>query len=87
MSPPKLKSKAMASMPVMDEPDRLPRITLEESDLPEIKDWKVGGKYQLLITVEQMSHGKKEYGDKKGDLESSFKVTKVEAYKTKEPVK
>lgn len=39
----------------------LPSFTLTSDDLPEIKDWKVGGNYYLKIKVEQVSLGKGEH--------------------------
>lgn len=30
-----------------------PMLHLSEDDLPEIKDWKVGGKYTIVLEVEQ----------------------------------
>lgn len=59
----------------------LPRITFTAKDLPEIKSWKVGGKYHLELEVEQVSMSKNEYGfeEEKDELKSTFKVMKVKA--------
>lgn len=37
---------------------RKPEFGVSEKDLPAIKGWKVGGKYQILLTVEQVSASK-----------------------------
>lgn len=57
-------------------------IRLDEDDLPELKKWKVGGKYTLTLEVEQtsMSMGD-EYneldGKNKNKHRASFKVLNV----------
>ena len=33
----------------------LPTFSLNEDDLPEIKDWKVGGEYEIFLRVKQTS--------------------------------
>lgn len=45
-------------------------IRFDEEDLPEVKGWKVGGKYKLTLEVEQMSMSK---GDEYGEMEHSKK--------------
>lgn len=35
-----------------------PSMTVDEDDLPEIKDWAVGKKYHVKATVEMRSHSK-----------------------------
>ena len=68
----------------------LPTIYLNSDQLPEIKDWKVGGKYSLCLEVEQSSMRQgSEYdmemigGEKvsKDLITATFKVTKVEVDK------
>lgn len=58
-----------------------PTISLNEKELPEIKKWKVGGKYRIMLDVEQVSAEK---GDSWGESDSKrlnarFKVLKAEA--------
>lgn len=71
------------SMP-MSEGRVLPTIYLREKDLPEIRGWKVGGEYYLIIKVEQVSIGTNlnlETGsapDKK-QLNAEFKIKSVKA--------
>jgi len=43
------------------EPRTLPSFTLTSKDLPELKNWKVGGVYFLKAKVEEVSMGKGEY--------------------------
>lgn len=66
-------------------------IRLDEDDLPELKKWKVGGKYTLTVEVEQTSMS---MGDEYGEIENknknkhraSFKVLNVSALgSVKEP--
>ena len=75
------------SMDMPAKPKRiLPSFTLTSEDLPEIKDWKVGGSYYLKIKVEQVNLGKGEYdwqtiekGEKK--MHARFQMHAVEAIK------
>jgi len=72
------------------EPRRtLPSFTLSSSDLPELKDWDVGGVYFLKIKVEQITLGKgdQEWGEpKKGDKKrhARYQVLGIEALGEKE---
>lgn len=62
----------------------LPRVTFTADDLPEIKNWSVGGKYKLEIEVEQVAAEKDRYGyedEKTKPLTATFKVTAVKAAK------
>lgn len=65
------------------EPKReLPRVTFTAEDVPEIKDWKVGGKYYLELEVEQVAMEKDRYGfegEKEKPLTATFKVLAVSA--------
>ena len=57
-----------------------PTFQLDDEDLPEIADWKVGGKYTLVMEVEQISmrQGSEWQGDNKDNkIKASFKVLKV----------
>ena len=56
-----------------------PSIHLDEKQLPEIKNWKVGNKYELCIEVEMTSHSKSEYNN--GAYSAEFKINKVESDK------
>lgn len=59
-------------------PERMPpTLMLNEDDLPEIKDWKVGGKYQIALVVEQTSssQGDSMMGpDRSKKMEARFRV-------------
>lgn len=60
----------------------LPRVTFTAEDLPEVKDWKVGGKYYLELEVEQVAMEKDRYGfegEKEKPLTATFKVLGVKA--------
>lgn len=61
----------------IEEPTRmLPSFSLTSKDLPEIKDWSVGHKYNLEIEVEQTEMAKSEYitGE---PLTARFRILKV----------
>ena len=50
-------------------------LELQESQLSQIKDWKVGGRYRIIVDVEQISIRKgMGMSDDKGLLRASFKV-------------
>ncbi len=60
----------------------LPRVTFTAEDIPEIKNWSVGGKYRLEMEVEQVAAEKDRYGYDEGKnqpLTATFKVTAVKA--------
>lgn len=65
------------------EPKReLPRVTFTAEDIPEIKSWKIGGKYYLELEVEEVAAEKDRYGyeeDKQKPLTAIFKVLAVKA--------
>lgn len=51
-----------------------PTIRLSEKDLPAIKNWKVGGKYCLVLDVEEVEATKNDY---EPGYSARFRVTKV----------
>ena len=60
-------------------PDMAPMLSLDSKDLPDIKNWKVGGKYTITLTVEQTGLSKHDMVDNDNDLHATFKVLKAEA--------
>ena len=59
-------------------------VRFDEDDLPELTKWKVGGRYQLTLEVEQISMSKgdeyQELGESSKDkpkVRASFKVLSV----------
>lgn len=56
--------------------DSRPTFSLTVDQLPEIKNWKVGNKYKMVIEVEQTSMAKQEYM-KDQPLTARFRITKV----------
>jgi hypothetical protein len=59
-----------------------PTVYFDEEDLPEIKNWKVGDHYYLVMEVEEiaMRQGKEWQGDvdeKDNKMQATFKVLKV----------
>lgn len=57
--------------------DNRPSFEISEKMLPEIKNWKVGEKYMLVVEVEQKSLSIKDHGPEKGKLCGYFKITKI----------
>lgn len=69
------------SMP-MHEGRELPTVYFREIDLPELKGWKVGGEYLLMIEVEQISLNNLSdapTGSDKKKLEATFRIKSVKA--------
>lgn len=62
-------------------PRQQPTLNLSIKDLPDIKDWKVGGKYTIQLEVEQTSaeKGDSYYDDSDKELRARFKVLKAKA--------
>jgi len=62
--------------------NKLPIITITSDQLDAIKDWKVGGKYRLIIDVEEKSTQQGSmYDFEKKDpnlITSTFQITAVE---------
>ena len=55
-------------------------LDLDEKMLPEIKDWKLGEKYDILVTVEMVSTRLDSMTDGKEERQrASFEVTKAKA--------
>ena len=67
---PKLSAEMPQKMP--------PEVSFDKTELPEIKNWKVGGKYELKLKVEQISIGKDTMDNEK-ELRARFKVLEVAA--------
>jgi hypothetical protein len=55
-------------------PDMAPTFTLGSDDLPDIKNWKVGGKYTITLDVEQTGANKHDMVDNDNDLHATFKI-------------
>lgn len=59
-----------------------PTFTIDNEDLPELKDWKVGEKYTLVMEVEQtsMRQGSEWQGDTSKDknkIHATFKIVAI----------
>lgn len=54
----------------------LPTFSLTESQLPEMKNYKVKGKYKMTIEVEMLGISVPEYSDDK-TVRGRFRITKV----------
>lgn len=64
-----------------------PTFQLDDEDLPEIKDWKVGDKYMLIMEVEQLSmrQGNEWQGaEKDKKVHATFKIISVGVEETEE---
>jgi len=67
-------------------PKYRPSFYVSESELPEIKDWKMGKKYKLIIEAELVGMqnkssyvgiGSEESGEKDEGIEARFKIASV----------
>lgn len=71
---PTLNVGSFSSVPEMNRPT----FSLTSDALPEIKEWKVGGKYKLQIEVEQTGSNKSDFGDMPaGEVRNNFKILSV----------
>lgn len=81
MKPPKLKklpeSIKSESVKMEEGFDNRPTFEISEDMLSEVKEWKVGEKYMLMMEVEQTSARVKDYGNDKGKVCATFKITKI----------
>lgn len=68
----KLKAQAIAIGSMMDKP----RVHLTSKMLPDIKDWKIGEKYSIMLEVKQESM--RQIGGDDG-LEASFEILSAES--------
>ena len=59
-----------------------PSLHLSSDDFPEIKRWKVGGKYKVLLEIEERSMSK----DRKG-VSASFDIKKIDSNNSETPKK
>lgn len=57
--------------------DERPRISFSEKEIPEIKDWKIKGKYILEVEVEQTGTRISDYGNDKELIKADFIITKI----------
>lgn len=60
----------------------LPRITLREIDLPEVKTWQVNGKYYVVMKVEMVGKRNRkdiEAPEDKEKIEGDFEILTVKA--------
>lgn len=78
----KVKGETMGGMDFPSKKTRiLPTVHLTDEDLPEIKDWKVGEKYTLVMEVEELSmrQGNEWQGADEKDkrIHATFKITSV----------
>lgn len=77
----KVKGETFGGIPLSKNTRILPTVRLTDEDLPEIKDWKVGEKYTLVMEVEQLSmrQGDEWQGANSKDkrIHATFKITDV----------
>jgi len=57
--------------------DPRPEFRIGEDEFPQIKEWVTGKKYKLEIEVEQVGGRIEDWGDQKGKLVGSYKITKI----------
>ena len=72
------KKSKKNQMNAIASPERMyPEIHVTSKDLPEIKDWKVGKKYNLMVEAEQVGLHKDMYGDNKNEVSARFRITSI----------
>jgi len=62
-----------------------PEISLDETTLPEIKNWEVGGVYTIILEVEQLSVSKDQM-DNEDELRATFSVLSAKAIQEETPM-
>lgn len=76
----KVKGEKFSTFPAKTE-RILPTVRLTDEDLPEIKNWKVGEKYTLVMEVEQTSMRQgnewESSASKDKRIHATFKITSV----------
>ena len=82
--PPKRASKPVILKSKDSDYDDRPTINLTETEIPEIKDWKIGEEYNLEVTVKMMGTRISSYGTDKGKVTSEFKVVSVKSEENEE---
>jgi len=69
-------------------PQMKPSLYVNEKDLPDIKDWKVGSEYSLKVKVKMRRLAKDDENPKKKVMATaSFDVLSMESIKEQEPDK
>jgi hypothetical protein len=62
-----------------------PSFSIDEDELPEIKDWTFGKKYKLSLEVEMVSHSKGDtYGFEEGKKKHEARLKIISASPTEE---
>lgn len=59
------------------EVDPRPEFEVNVEEFPDIKNWKTGEKYTIMMEVQQVGSMIGEYGDDKGKLVARFKVNGI----------
>lgn len=64
--------------------DYMPSLYLTEKQLPAVKDWRVGGRYRLIVDVEQtgMNVGQNTPEGKKPSTSGTFRIISVKPVET-----
>ena len=75
----------MDDVPTMSgqEMEQAPRLCLDEDDLKDVKDWKVGETYYLVIAVKETGSHVKTYGPEQGQISAEFAVMNVKPLRKK----
>ncbi len=79
LPPPKKIKKLDAEMVKYTEEayDNRPRLSIDETELKDVKDWKVKGKYKVVMELEMMGSHIMDYGKDKGKIKGEFKVVGI----------
>ena len=79
MKPPKKTKKVIESKPAISsyKEDNRSSMRISEKEVPAIKNWKIGEKYKVEVTIEMTGLSKVDWGDNMGKIEGSFKIDKI----------
>ncbi len=69
--------KSEAKEPKINTYDPRPQFSIGVDEFPEIKTWVTGQKYRLEIEVEQTGSRIEDWGNNKGKLVGTYKITKI----------
>lgn len=60
--------------------DTRPSIGFDTGELPEVKDWKVGEEYEVILRIKQTGMHEIDFGPMKGKIRGEFTVVGVKAH-------
>ena len=78
-----MAKKAPKKKPVLAKEVELPEqkntISITETELPEIKEWKIGEEYEISIKIKQTGMRIEDWGKNKGKVVAQFEIIEMES--------